>query len=250
MVGYLIIHPFVMILAHLMLRTKRVHGAAVSEIIFAGLQKSFSIEMMPWGFSFAIICAITGLFIDRNLRISTQLRESERRYRQLSITDDLTRLYNSRHFFKQLEAEIERTNRYGHPLSLLIIDLDDFKLYNDTYGHIAGDRVLKNVGEILRKSLRKTDSAYRYGGEEFTVLLPESEGDEALHFADRIRQAFESPASLAQPEESMGVTVSIGVAQYINGEDITAFIKRADKNMYAAKNSGKNRIFYRPEYEN
>ena len=250
MVGYLIIHPSVMILAHLMLRTKRVHGAAVSEIIFAGLQKSFSIEMMPWGLSFAIICAITGVFIDRNLRISTQLRESERRYRQLSITDDLTRLYNSRHFFKQLEAEIERTNRYGHPLSLLIIDLDDFKLYNDTYGHIAGDRVLKNVGEILRKSLRKTDSAYRYGGEEFAVILPESEGDETLHFADRIRQAFESQASLAQPEESMGVTVSIGVAQYIRPEDITAFIKRTDKNMYIAKNSGKNRIFYRPEYEN
>lgn len=249
MVGYLIIHPSVMILAHLMLRSKRDHSAAVSEIIFAGLQGSFSIEMVPWGFSFAIICAITGMFVGRNLQISAQLRESERRYRQLSITDDLTRLFNSRHFFKQLKAEIERTNRYGHPLSLLIIDLDDFKQYNDTYGHIEGDRVLKNVGEKLRKSLRKTDSAYRYGGEEFAVILPESEGDEALHFADRIRKTFESPASLAQPEESTGVTVSIGVAQYINREDITAFIKRADKNMYGAKNSGKNCIFYRPEYE-
>ena len=109
---------------------------------------------------------------------------------------------------------------------------------------------MENVGEILRKSLRKTDPAYRYGGEEFAVILPESEGDEALHFADRIRQAFESRASLAQPGQGMGVTVSIGVAQYKNRENITAFIKRADKNMYTAKNSGKNRISYRPEYEN
>jgi diguanylate cyclase (GGDEF)-like protein len=250
LVGYLIFHPLVMILAHLMVRTKSDHGAAVSEIIFSGLQKSFSIEMMPWGVAFAIIIAITGVFIGRNLQISAQLRESEKRYRQLSITDDLTGLYNSRHFFKQLEAEIERTNRYGHPLSLLMIDLDDFKQYNDTYGHIAGDRFLENVGKILRKSLRKTDSAYRYGGEEFAVILPESAGEEALHFADRIRQAFESLASSAQPGQGMGVTVSIGVAQYINREDITPFIKRADKSMYTAKNSGKNRIFYRPEYEN
>jgi diguanylate cyclase (GGDEF)-like protein len=120
-----------------------------------------------------------------------------------------------------------------HPSVMILAHL----MLRSKMGHIAGDRVLKNVGDILRKSLRKTDSAYRYGGEEFAVILPESEGDEALHFADRIRQAFESPASRAQPEENTGVTVSIGVAQYIKREDTTAFIKRADKNMYTAKNS-------------
>jgi diguanylate cyclase (GGDEF)-like protein len=249
MIGYLIIHPSVMILAHLMLRAQMNPSATVSEIIYTGLQKSFSIEMMPWGFAFAIICSITGVVIDRNLTISTQLRESQRRYRKLSITDDLTRLYNSRHFFKQLEAEIERTNRYGHPLSLLILDLDDFKRYNDTYGHVEGDGVLKKVGKILLLSLRKTDSAYRYGGEEFAVILPESGGKESLHFADRIRQAFANRALTGQSGLNTVVTVSIGVAQYIPAEDIATFIKRADKNMYTAKKMGKNRIFYRPEHE-
>ena len=102
----------------------------------------------------------------------------------------------------------------------------------------------------MQISLRKTDSAYRYGGEEFAVILPESGGGESLNFAERIRQAFENQPSIGQPGECPVVTVSIGVAQYIHGEDITTFIKRADKNMYAAKKKGKNRIFYRPEYEN
>lgn len=101
---------------------------------------------------------------------------------------------------------------------------------------------MAKAGEILRRSLRRIDSAYRYGGEEFTVILPESGGKESLHFAERIRQAFEQ-------EKNLPVTVSIGVAQYIPGEEITAFIKRADKNMYAAKNMGKNRIYF-SQHEN
>jgi diguanylate cyclase (GGDEF)-like protein len=250
MIGYLIIHPGVMILAHLMLRSKMNPGATVGEIILSELTKTFSWSMMAWGISFALICAITALVIGRNFKISSQLRESERRYRKLSITDDLTRLYNSRHFFKQLEAEIERTNRYGHPLTLLILDLDNFKRYNDTYGHIEGDGILSILGHTLLLSLRKTDTAYRYGGEEFAVILPESSGKESLHFADRIRQAFEKNSTPAQAGECPAVTVSIGLAQYIPGEDLTTFIKRADKNMYTAKKAGKNRIHYQQEYEN
>ena len=249
MAGYLIVHPSVMILAHLMLRSETNPSATVSAIIFPELQRSFSVGMMPYGFSFTVICAIAGVFIGRNLQLNAQLRKSERMYRKLSITDDLTRLHNSRHFFKQLEAEIERTNRYGHPLSLLILDLDDFKQYNDTYGHIAGNDVLKNAGEMLRISLRNTDSAYRYGGEEFAVILPESGGDESLHFADRIRQSFENRTLMGKQGVCTVVTVSIGVAQYIHGENITTLIKRADENMYAAKKMGKNRIYYRPDHE-
>ena len=125
-----------------------------------------------------------------------------------------------------------------------ISDLDNFKQCNDTYGHIAGDKVLAKGGEILKQSLRKTDSAYRYGGEEFAVVLPESTGKDSLYFAERIRQAFESQNLLIQQEKNLCVTISIGVAQYIPGEEITTLIKRADQNMYAAKNKGKNRIYF------
>ena len=213
-------------------------------VITADLMRAFSIQMLPWGISFAIISAIAGAFYGRTRQSVAALRQGEQKFRELSITDDLTRLYNSRHFFYQIKKEIERTNRYEHPLSLLILDIDNFKKYNDAFGHIAGDEVLAKAGEILRDSLRKTDTAYRYGGEEFAILLPETKEEEALHFAERIRQAFESQDLTIPENQNLSVTVSIGVAQYEIGEEINTLIKRADKNMYAAKNEGKNRICF------
>ncbi|MGA9112009.1 MAG: diguanylate cyclase, partial [Smithella sp.] len=100
------------------------------------------------------------------------LCESERRYRDLSIIDDLTQLYNSRHFYAQLKTETERSNRYEQPLTVLLMDIDKFKDFNDTYGHIEGDNVLTQIGKLLKQFLRESDSAYRYGGEEFTIILP------------------------------------------------------------------------------
>jgi diguanylate cyclase (GGDEF)-like protein len=132
----------------------------------------------------------------------------------------------------------------GGLLGYFVLHLDNFKQYNDAHGHIAGDKVLAKGGEILKQSLRKTDSAYRYGGEEFAVVLPESSGKDSLYFAERIRQAFESQNLLIQQEKNLCVTVSIGVAQYISGEEITTFIKRSDQNMYAAKHKGKNRVYF------
>jgi diguanylate cyclase (GGDEF)-like protein len=118
------------------------------------------------------------------------------------------------------------------------------KKYNDTFGHIAGDEVLAKAGGVLRDSLRKTDTAYRYGGEEFAILLPETKGEEALHFAERIRKAFESQDLTVPEKQNLAVTVSIGVVQYEIGEKLNSFIKRSDKNMYAAKNKGKNRMHF------
>jgi diguanylate cyclase (GGDEF)-like protein len=244
LLGYFALHPCIMISANLMFPSRLDSGFGIIDIIASAFMRSFSLQMLPWSFSFAIISAVAGALYRRNRQVVTALRESEKKFRELSITDDLTGLYNSRHLFRQLKAEIERSNRYKHPLSLLILDLDNFKQYNDAHGHIAGDKVLAKSGEILRKSLRKTDSAYRYGGEEFTVILTESTGKESLHFAERIRQAFEKEASSLQQEENLPITVSIGVAQYIPGEEITTFLKRADKNLYAAKNKGKNRTCF------
>ncbi len=148
----------------------------IVDVILMEFARVFSFQMLPWGLSFFIISALSGLFYGRGRQAADALRKSEQRFRELSITDDLTGLFNSRHFFDRLKAEVERTNRYGHPLSLLILDLDNFKKFNDTFGHIAGDEVLEKAGEILHRSLRKIDSAYRYGGEEFAIILPETGG--------------------------------------------------------------------------
>ena len=240
--GYLILHPWIMIIAHLMFQRRFESPISVVDVIFTESARAFSFDMLPWGLSFAIISALAATFFGRSRQATAELRKSEQRFRELSITDDLTGLYNSRHFFSRLKAEIERTNRYRHPLSLLILDLDNFKRYNDNFGHLAGDRVLSATGDIIKKSIRSTDSAYRYGGEEFAVILPESNEPEALQFAERIRVTLKNEALYADREEKLRVTVSIGVAQYIPREEITAFIKRADQNMYTAKKAGKNRI--------
>jgi len=242
LIGFSIIHPWVMITAHLMFRPRLKSYSSIVNVIFAEFARAFSLEMLPWGLAFAMISSFTAAFYSKNRQAMAALSASEQRFKKMSITDELTGLYNSRHFFTRLKAEVERTDRYSHPLTLLILDLDNFKQYNDTFGHPAGDRVLAETGNIIRKSIRSTDSAYRYGGEEFAVILPESSGQESLYFAERIRKSFESEALFAHENEGLKVTVSIGVAQYIAGEQISDFIKRADRNMYEAKKAGKNRI--------
>ncbi len=123
-------------------------------------------------------------------RMEKELRDSEERYRELSIIDDLTQLYNSRHFYHQLKMEIDRVDRYEQPLTLLLLDLDDFKAFNDAYGHIEGDQVLSRLGQVVKRCLRQTDSAYRYGGEEFTILLPMTTSEDGAVTAERIRTEF------------------------------------------------------------
>lgn len=161
---------------------------------------------------------------------------------KLAITDGLTRLYNSRYFYNQLDLEVDRCNRYRHSLSLLLLDIDCFKDYNDSYGHLEGDKVLVRIGEIIRACLRKMDTAYRYGGEEFTVILPETNRDEALHVAERVRSGIEKEKFRPESEIEVSKTISIGVAQYLLGERISTFVERADKAMYVSKEKGRNRI--------
>jgi two-component system cell cycle response regulator len=162
----------------------------------------------------------------------------------LSITDSLTKLYNSRHFFRQLRQEVERANRYGQPLSLVLLDIDNFKGYNDTYGHLEGDRVLSVLSDVIRTNVRGTDTAFRYGGEEFTVILPQTERDSALAVAERLRESFANTVLTPKPGVVVSMTVSIGVSQYISAEQDSVFIKRADAGMYAAKQRGKNQVVF------
>lgn len=184
------------------------------------------------------------LEIARRKEIEEVLKESENKYKALSITDDLTGLYNSRHFYNQLQVEMHRSIRYDHPLSLLLLDVDDFKHYNDTYGHLEGDKLLALLGKILLGSLRAVDSAFRYGGEEFTVILPETEVKNAVTVAERIRERFEAEILSLKPDEKVRCTVSIGVSQYQPEEDCEVFVRRADNALYMAKEQGKNRISF------
>ena len=163
---------------------------------------------------------------------------------ELSITDSLTGLYNRRHFFEQLSKELERTVRYHHPLSILMLDIDNFKAYNDAFGHPEGDRVLVRLGDVISGAIRKTDSVYRYGGEEFVVLLPETPGTLALSIAERILSQFRGLPFHPTPQDEVHATVSIGVAHLTSGEDLTAFLKRADECMYQAKKLGKDQVFF------
>ena len=160
----------------------------------------------------------------------------------LAITDGLTKLYNLRHFYNLLEIEIDRCRRYGHSLALLLSDIDNFKVYNDTYGHLEGDKVLVRIGQIIRSCLRTMDSAFRYGGEEFTVILPETRAQEANNVAHRIRTAVESENFFPEPGNVVTVTISIGVTEYYNKESLSEFIKRADQAMYLSKEKGRNAI--------
>jgi len=172
------------------------------------------------------------------------LRESEKNYRDLSITDDLTQLYNSRYFYHNIKIEIDRATRYNRPLSAILLDIDNFKHYNDKYGHLEGDKVLIALGRAIQECLRITDSSYRYGGEEFTVILPETEGEVAVNVAERIRKRFEAEMFSPGPNEAVYKTVSLGASQYEPEEEMEAFIKRADKAMYVAKGRGKNQVSF------
>ncbi len=169
-------------------------------------------------------------------RTLLEKQKLEEEVTRLSITDDLTGLYNHRHFFKTLESELVRMKRQRTTLSLLMFDLDGFKRYNDQFGHVEGDKVLRKVGEIVKNSIRNSvDSGYRYGGDEFAVLLIGASLDQTLTVAERIRLSVE--------QAGFDITVSLGLAQFQDRFSLERFVKSADDAMYVAKNSGGNRVY-------
>lgn len=157
--------------------------------------------------------------------------------------DALTKLRNRRSLFNILTQEINRALRYQRPLTALFIDIDDFKRYNDKYGHIAGDKVLIKLAELIAIELRQTDYSFRYGGEEFLILLPETSKEDAFSVAERLRNKFCAiDFSPAPHNQQVQQTVSIGLTAYLAKESPKQFVETADKAMYQAKNQGKNRV--------
>jgi diguanylate cyclase (GGDEF)-like protein len=162
----------------------------------------------------------------------------------MAITDYLTGLYNHRYFQQILTQEIDRATRYQKALSLIILDIDNFKSFNDKFGHSVGDKVLMAIGEIINRSLRKVDFAFRYGGEEFVILLPETPLESAILTVERIRERIADEASNSVPEAfGSRVTVSAGVACYPdNGSKREDLFSLMDSYLYKAKSMGKNRV--------
>ncbi len=161
-----------------------------------------------------------------------------------AICDGLTGLYNHNHFSGFLDLEIKRSARHNHFISLFIMDLDNFKSINDTYGHLAGDHVLVQVSNLLKESIREIDFAARYGGEEFAVVMPYTDAEEARIIAERVRATiFEKVKLPKSPRSSLVVSGSIGVSMFpIDGNDKSSLIRKADEMMYLAKQSGKNKV--------
>jgi diguanylate cyclase (GGDEF)-like protein/PAS domain S-box-containing protein len=163
---------------------------------------------------------------------------------RLSYTDDLTDIYNHRFFIEQLTLEVERQKRYATPLSLLMIDIDYFKHYNDTNGHLAGDQVLKAIAILIQRGVRQSDIIARYGGEEFSAILINTGREKALEIAERVRRNVSDtrfPNESAQPNKDL--TVSVGVATFSSSiSTLTDLIREADNALYRAKKGGRNRI--------
>jgi diguanylate cyclase (GGDEF)-like protein len=175
--------------------------------------------------------------------LALEVVELHENLRKMSITDGLTGLTNHREFYNQLRKELERARRYRHTVSLLIIDVDDFKKYNDRFGHLAGDLALKKIADLLRFCARATDIVARYGGEEFAVILPESSASGSLMLAERIKTEVANHNFLPQVSGEVHLTVSIGIYTAEEGavtED--QLVGYADEAAYSAKNTGKNRV--------
>ncbi|MBN2493500.1 MAG: diguanylate cyclase [Deltaproteobacteria bacterium] len=161
---------------------------------------------------------------------------------RLTTVDGLTQVYNKRYFLETLERELSRCQRYGRDLSLLIFDIDHFKQINDTYGHLAGDYVLKQMAVMVRENIRREDFLARYGGEEFTIILPEIDHARAVLMAEKVRMLIEEARFVFEKAE-IKVTISVGVATFEEGlNDPVNFIRKADHNLYQAKNSGRNQV--------
>ena len=175
--------------------------------------------------------------------IAIENAQAVRRIQELSITDDCTGLYNARHLFTVLSDEVHRSARFGYEFTLLFLDLDHFKRVNDEHGHIVGSKLLAQVGECLRENLRLVDAAFRYGGDEFAILLPQASREAGLRVARRISRMFHHRQWLPDEQFRVDLRASIGIATY--PEDAAtpqAIVQRADEMMYFVKQAGRDNI--------
>jgi len=219
--------------------------ASLTSAIDALREKAHDYILKPFDFNI-LLKSIDRAFEIISLKKSKA--EAEKKLKDLATIDDLTGLFNQRYFFAVLSKEIQRAKRYNQPLSLMILDLDNFKHFNDTYGHIEGDKALRISGRTIKKGTRDIDSCYRYGGEEFSVIMPETFIDQALNVAKRVLSLLQntkfSLQGLGNHSGNICITASIGVSEYKKNYSLEDFVRSSDAFTYQAKKLGKNRICY------
>lgn len=218
----------------------RLYAVVNQERFFADINRQLLI-LLGVIFTIAVLLFVMTVLVLRPI-IRTLLREQQ--LFEMSRHDGLTGLYNHGYMLELLDDEISRAMRYERPLSVLMFDLDHFKQVNDTYGHLVGDDVLRNIGQALKRSARQQDISARYGGEEFTIILPETDAAAAAAVAERLRADTASTKVTTEAGE-ISVTISIGIVSYDPSAGETtkhAILKSADQALYASKKGGRNRV--------
>ena len=190
------------------------------------------------------ISSLLGLLFFFTFRMGKRISDARQQIENMAISDALTGLFNRRHVMERFSEELERAKRLKEALACIMIDIDNFKNINDTYGHLIGDRTLREVSEILKNSIRTYDIAGRYGGEEFLIILPDTGFEDALILAERIRAGIKAqPAAKSDLTPPIKVTISLGIASMRDTDiSIDNMIKRADDGLYAAKKSGRDKV--------
>jgi len=219
------------------LRSRQPNAIIISMSQFTG-EKSISTVLLA-GADDYIHKPFEGASLLSRIKINVRSFQYKKRLELMAVTDGLTGLYNHRFIFERLEEEIAKVSRYGRPLSVIMLDIDNFKRVNDTFGHRVGDEVIQSVAHAIIANTRKSDVVGRYGGEEFLILLPETDLSAAKVVAEKIRSTV---AQLRFETKELAITISAGVAQAQKDESYEALVNKADTNLYQAKRSGKNRV--------
>ncbi len=210
-----------------------------SKLRVLGVMQLINVPMTAFGqsemFFLQALCDYAAIAID-NAR-------SVERIQELTITDDCTGLYNARHLYKTLDSEVYRSARFSYEFTVLFLDLDHFKFVNDTHGHLAGSKLLAEVGISIKSQLRLIDSAFRYGGDEFVIVLPQTGKEQALNVARRLQETFRRTYFLQQEGLKLNIRASMGVATFPeDARSAHEIIRQADEMMYVVKNSTRDNI--------
>ncbi len=232
LIGYFVLHPVSMYIIY--------DFEHRNMSFFQVLMMSFSRHHLMMAMYFVLLGIVFGVLYGIYSYRITRLLD---KVNTLAVTDSLTGVCNRRYFFEQLAIELERSRRYNHKTHILMIDIDDFKDYNDQHGHQQGDRMLREFAQQIKQQIRSTDMLARYGGEEFVVIMPESETEQAMHLAERLRIQIETFMRTHSQSHEQLFTISAGIAGFPDhGRDVDALLRRADIALYNAKKAGKNTI--------